>query len=161
MAVATIGVGKKSEDPMFDRLVANLQLHAQALELRAERHRVLSSNIANADTPGYKARDFDFQAALRAATGRSVGNPGGSASVARPTLPSRPTLAVHGAAQGLRPGSPVSLAWRVPEQASLDGNTVDLDRERANFADNALRYEATLRFANGNFRTLLTSIRGD
>lgn len=146
---------------MFDRLVANLQLHAQALELRAERHRVLSSNIANADTPGYKARDFDFRAALRAATGQTAGDPGGSTAIARPTPPARPTLVAHGAVPGSRPGAQVSLAWRVPEQASLDGNTVDLDRERANFADNALRYEATLRFANGNFRTLLTSIRGD
>lgn len=146
---------------MLDRMTANLQLHAQALELRAERHRVLSSNIANADTPGFQARDFDFQAALRAASGRAAPGPANGAAIEGPSPPARPVPMVPGALLASRPGAQVPLAWRVPEQASLDGNTVDLDRERANFADNALRYEATLRFINGGVRTLLSAIRGD
>ena len=61
------------------------------------------------------------------------------------------------------PGAPATptLGFRLPQQASIDGNTVDLDRERANFADNSLRYEATLRFINGSVRNLVSAIRGD
>ncbi len=159
---------------MLDRLTANLQFHAQALALRSERQKNLASNIANADTPGYKARDFDFAKALREATGTSsapLQPPAGSGTA------SIPGTAVGGlnatdarhlgsdgsyAGTGARTiGTAAPLQYRVPEQASMDGNTVDLDRERANFADNAVKYEATLKFINGNVRSLLSAIRGD
>ncbi len=149
---------------MLDRLTANLQFQGQALALRAERQQVLAANIANADTPAYQARDFDFGRALRQATGQVTTStvPGGAA------LP-RLALALPGATNGTATGAPANarqpgptdLAWRVPEQPSIDGNTVDLDRERANFADNSLRYEATLRFINGGVRNLLSAIRGE
>jgi len=128
-------------------LTAKLDAHAQALDLLAQRQKVLAGNIANADTPGYKARDFDFSQAL--AQARS-GTTGGGMQV---------TSASHLGAGG-GPGSDPQLLFRTSEQPALDGNTVDLDRERAHFADNALRYEATLRFINNDVRTMLSAITG-
>ena len=144
---------------MLDRLTANLQFHGQALALRAERQQVLASNIANADTPDYQARDLDFAKALQQATGKAEGP--GSVRM-EPTRTAAPGhLRLRPAALALSSSGSTELSWRVPEQPSIDGNTVDLDRERANFADNSLRYEATLRFINGNVRNVLSAIRGD
>ncbi|ROR34906.1 flagellar basal-body rod protein FlgB [Inmirania thermothiophila] len=125
-------------DPLFG-------IHAKALTLRAQRAGILASNIANADTPHYKARDLDFRAALAAVEGRAV------------TL--RRTDARHLPAPDLLPTA-VALRYRVPVQPSPDGNTVDPHVERAAFADNALRYRASLQFLGGRIRTLLTAIRG-
>lgn len=138
---------------MLNRLTSQLDYHGQALMLRSERQRVLAGNIANADTPGFKARDFDFSRALSVASG--------AARAVAPTVVAK-TQAGHVAApaDGNTVVATTQLAWRNPEQPSLDGNTVDLDRERANFADNAARYEATLRFINGNVRTMLSAITG-
>ncbi|MBE7941538.1 MULTISPECIES: flagellar basal body rod protein FlgB [Ramlibacter] len=111
---------------------AKLEGHAHALDLLAQRQKVLAGNIANADTPGYKARDFDFAQALSQARAQPQG-----------TATSEP-----------------DLLYRNAEQPALDGNTVDLDRERASFADNAVRYEATLRFINNDVRTMLSAITG-
>ena len=144
---------------MNARMTDSLDFHSQALLLRAERQKVLASNIANADTPNYASRDFDFRAALAQATG----NQGDAASGA--SLATSASHAGHmqtGAGQGA--GGRIdstALKYRVTEQPSLDGNSVDLDRERANFADNALRYEASLRFINGSVRTMLSAIRGE
>lgn len=144
---------------MLDRLTANLQFHGQALALRAERQQVLASNIANADTPEYQARDLDFSKALRQATGGAVAAPHVRLDSTRPPAPGHLPLTSTGLASGSTAGT--ELSWRVPEQASIDGNTVDLDRERASFADNSLRYEATLRFINGSVRNVLSAIRGE
>ena len=135
---------------MIDRLTSTFDFHAQALKLRSERSRVLASNIANADTPNYKARDFDFRSALAAAVG---------AQSARAAVEPARTRAGHLAAAG-GGTAPPTLLYRTPLQTSLDGNTVDLDRERANFAENTVRYEASLRFLNGQIRTLLAAIHG-
>jgi flagellar basal-body rod protein FlgB len=132
------------EHRMISRLTDSLDFHAQALSLRAERQRVIAGNIANADTPGYQARDFDFAAALRAATGSS---PAGD-SIARNVM----------GTPGSRP-DPV-LRYAVPSQTNLDSNSVDMDRERAAFADNAVKYESTLRFINGSVRTMLDAMKG-
>lgn len=136
---------------MLARLVDNLEFHGQALTLRAQRQQVLASNIANADTPGFQARDFDFASVLRGATG--TGQQAMLKGAAAVTDPRH--LSTAAGAAGPR------LDFRLPEQPSLDGNTVDLDRERANFADNSVRYEATLRFIDGSVRTMLSAIRGD
>jgi flagellar basal-body rod protein FlgB len=129
-------------------LTAKLDAHATALELLAQRQKVLAGNIANADTPGYQARDFDFAQALKQARGEAPAALGAS-------------NAGHlGAGGASGTASTVQLAWRTSEQPSLDGNTVDLDRERAHFADNAMRYEATLRFINHDVRTVLSAITG-
>jgi flagellar basal-body rod protein FlgB len=147
-------VRRSRGDPMTQRLTQALDFHAQALLLRAERSRVLAGNIANADTPHYKARDFDFRAALTQAVGGV-----GSDATAPLRISQERTAAGHLQGQGAAGGSP-ALSYRTPLQTSLDANTVDMDMERASFADNTLRYEASLRFLNGQIRTMLTAING-
>jgi flagellar basal-body rod protein FlgB len=132
----------------MDMFTARIDSHGKALELLSQRQKVLAGNIANADTPGFKARDFDFSAALAQARGEA----GGAAVTSARHLRSTTVVQTSG-------GEP-RLQWRQAEQPALDGNTVDLDRERAAFADNALRYEATLRFINGNVKTMLSAITG-
>jgi flagellar basal-body rod protein FlgB len=147
---------------MSGRLTESIDFHGRALLLRAERQKVLASNIANADTPGFAARDFDFRAALAEATGHdaaaSGAAPASKAGAAR-VAATHPGHLGGGAAAGRIDST--AVRYRAVEQPSLDANTVDLDRERANFADNALRYEAGLRFINGSVRTLLSAIRGE
>ena len=138
---------------MFASLTSGLDFHSRALVLRAERQRTIASNIANADTPGYVARDLDFKAAMANAT---AGNSIGSGS--NTTAPNGVTHAGHiplpgGGASGLAGSS--KLAYAAQTQPSMDGNSVDLDRERANFVDNSVRYETTLRFINGQSKTIL------
>jgi flagellar basal-body rod protein FlgB len=135
---------------MLDRLTSSLDFHGQALSLRSERQRLIASNIANADTPGYVARDMDFSAALRQATGQMQG-----AAAMTASQPGH-----IGGAGGTEAAVQANLVYATPSQTNLDRNTVDMDRERANFADNSVRYEATLRFINGNVRTMLDAIRG-
>jgi flagellar basal-body rod protein FlgB len=117
---------------MADRLDAMLQFNATALRLRSERQALLAANIANADTPNYKAVDFDFAKALADATDAN--------------------------ARGVESSKPATL-YRQPAQPSLDGNSVEMDAERAHFADNTVRYEAALRFLNGQIRTLLEALK--
>jgi flagellar basal-body rod protein FlgB len=137
---------------MLNQLTNALDFHGQALSLRSERQRLIASNIANADTPGYVARDFSFAQALREATGPSTGPGAGAGAMAT-------TTAGHiSGATGAR--SEPNLLYASASQTNLDRNTVDMDRERANFADNAVKYEATLRFINGNVRTMLDAIKG-
>lgn len=127
---------------MIPRLTAALDFHTQALVLRAERQRVIAGNIANADTPGYQARDFDFGAALRAASGSSAAGEGIAQDV----------MGTPGRA------SP-ALRYAVPAQTNLDSNTVDMNRERAAFMENAFKYESTLRFINGSVRSMLDAMK--
>lgn len=128
------------------------RFHQQALSLRSERQQVLASNIANADTPHYKARDFDFAAALREATS-------GAASV---TPPLKVTSAGHlsGMSAMDRTASGIELKYRTVQQGSVDGNTVDMDAERAAFADNAIRYEFNLTRLNQQIKGMLAAIQG-
>ena len=133
---------------MLPRISQVLDFQAQALVLRADRQRLIASNIANADTPGFQAREMDFAAALREATA-------GAATAGT-------VLRTHAAhiAPTLNLASERHLRWAAASQSSLDGNSVDMNRERASFADNAVRYEASLRFINGSVRTMLDAIRG-
>lgn len=132
---------------------AKIDSHGKALELLSQRQKVLAGNIANADTPGFKARDFDFAQALSDARGEAA--PGRQL-----VATSMRHLAVGGLERRADGVPTAQLQWRTNEQPSLDNNSVDLDRERAHFADNALRYEATLRFINGDVRTMLSAITG-
>ena len=126
-------------------------VHATALDVRARRGELIAKNLANADTPGYQARDIDFrQAMARAAGDKSVS--GVSLSTTRPGH-------IGGAAQADAAGSP-DLKYRTPLAPALDGNTVDAQIEQASFAENAVRYQATLTFLNAKFRGLLTAILG-
>jgi flagellar basal-body rod protein FlgB len=130
---------------MINRLADSLDFNSQALMLRSERQRLLASNIANADTPGYVARDMDFAAALRQATGTSAA---GSVAVAALGLP-----------RGFGLAAETTLRFAAPSQSNLDGNSVDMDRERASFADNSIKYEATLRFINSQVRSMLDAMK--
>lgn len=135
---------------MLDKLTSRLDFHSNALLLRAERQRLLASNIANADTPGYVARDINFSQALRAASE-------GSSALAGSGTTHAGHIPLHAAQTS---HSTVSLGYSVQSQPNLDNNTVDLDRERANFVDNSVRYEATLRFINGQAKGMLSAIQG-
>ncbi len=121
-----------------------LRLHSQALELRSRRTEVMAANLANADTPGYKARDLDFAQAMSSALGTAP--------------PLKATHAAHLQARGDNPGE---LLYRTSAQMSLDGNSVDVEREKAQFADNALRYQASLHFLGKRVQGLLTAIKGE
>jgi flagellar basal-body rod protein FlgB len=108
-------------------------VHGAALALRSQRLSMLASNIANAATPNYKARDIDFNAALaRATEGQSL------------------DAAVDGA-----------VAYRVPVTPSLDGNTVELSTEQTMFAENAVQYRTTLAFLEGRIGTLKRALKGE
>ena len=108
-------------------------IHGAALELRSQRLGLITSNIANAGTPGYKARDIDFGVALRASErGQSAGR----------------------AASG-------AMRYRVPVMPSLDGNTVEMATEQTAFAENAVGYEATLSFIRGRIEIVTRALKGD
>ena len=157
---------------MLDKMTNQLNFHGNALVLRGERQRAIASNIANADTPGYVARDFKFGDALREATGvtsSATGTPGaavtrlatsGSYGTAGTTDPHHIPLPTVNSSTSTSIDRQGALGYAVQTQPSLDNNSVDLDRERANFVDNAVRYEATLRFINGNAKTMLSAIQG-
>jgi len=125
-------------------------VHAAALDVRARRGELIANNLANADTPGYKARDIDFRQAMARAGGETTqgvslhttqpGHIGTSTSADAATNP--------------------DLKYRTPLAPALDGNTVDAQIEQASFAENAVRYQATLTFLNAKFRGLLTAILG-
>lgn len=122
----------------------SIGLHAQALTLREKRGEILASNIANAATPNFKARDFDFDAELARVSGR------GGLGLAR-------TAAGHLGATALEG----NLGYRVPVTASLDGNTVELGVEQMEFAENTLRYQSSLTFLNRRISGLMTAIKGE
>jgi flagellar basal-body rod protein FlgB len=131
-----------------------LGVHAQALQLQSRRTELLASNLANADTPGYKARDIDFRAALAAA-----GFPGNGDNAAAPLQLQR-TGVGHTAGTGATVEVDGAVKYRVPLEPALDGNTVDAQLEQAAFAENSVRYQATLTILNARLRGLLTAITG-
>jgi flagellar basal-body rod protein FlgB len=123
--------------------------HATALQLRAERSQLLAANLANADTPGFKARDIDFKQALASAQGD-----------AGPLLTTQANH-VAGLDAGPGAGQGTRALYRTPLQPSLDGNTVDVATEQAAFSENSNRYLASLTFLNGRIRGLMTALRGE
>lgn len=126
-----------------------LGVHPQALKLSAQRNEVLATNLANADTPNYKARDVDFKRALAdAGAGTLKMTTTGTARAQHISLTAGGTTA------------DANTLYRVPLAPSLDGNTVDAQVEQANFAQNAIRYQASLSFLNAKFRSLMTAITG-
>src|SRR6218665_550243 len=146
---------RRCEADMLDKMTGQLGFHGAALVLRAQRQRTIASNIANADTPGYAARDFKFGDALRevAGTGSGLALRGAGSPAPRHI----PLPALPGSASADRQGA---SGYAVQTAPSLDNSTVDMDRERASFVDNAVRYEATLRFLNGRVKTMLGAIQG-
>jgi flagellar basal-body rod protein FlgB len=127
-----------------------LAVVSQAIDLRAKRHQILASNIANADTPNYKARDFSFEDAMRNAMG------GGSGGLAMAT-----TSAGHLGGSSSVGGA--AMQYRKETQSAVDGNTVDMDVERAQIADNALQYQVLTQLISDKFkgmRSALSSTQG-
>ncbi len=126
-----------------------LGVHAQALNLESRRTQLLAANIANVDTPNFKARDLDFKAAL--ANASAIGSAG-------PAL--RTTNSAHLQANAAGANEDPALLYRVPMAPALDGNTVDEQLEQAAFAENSVRYQATLTLLGGKLRSLMTAITG-
>jgi len=124
------------------------RFHQTALNLRAARQELIASNIANADTPNYKARDIDFASAMQGALQNGGGTPGMAKTAPGHLAPTGESVM----------GAPVM--YRKPLQPSADGNTVDMDVERAQFADNALRYEASVRFVSDKAKEVLAALQG-
>lgn len=130
----------------MNKLDRHFLFHTQALNVRTERQQIIAANIANADTPHYKARDLDFGKALQGAlAGRGEGFP--MARTAPGHLPGR--------ALGASP----ELMFRTETQSAVDGNTVEMDVERAQFSDNAIRYEAGLTFLTGRLKGLMDAMQ--
>jgi len=127
-------------------IASAIGIHAEALRVREQRSEVLAGNLANADTPGFKARDLDFNAVLTQHTTRT--------SLAT-TDPAHIGRSAPGASDS------AELLYRVPMQSSLDGNTVDPHLEKAAFAENAVRYQATLMILGSRINGLMTAIRGE
>jgi flagellar basal-body rod protein FlgB len=124
-------------------------LHADALTLRADRTEVLARNIAHADTPGFKARDLDFESVLAERVGQ------GSRKVQlERTSPQHVSRTPN-----LQGGE--DIQYRVPLMPSLDGNTVDVQMEQSKFAENNMRFLASLRFVDGRFNSLRSALRGE
>jgi len=134
---------------MINKLENLLGFNQKALGLRAARQELLSGNIANADTPGFKARDFNFSRAMQNALSPQQVK----------TFSLATTVSRHISSTDFRSITSVPKQYRVPQQPSIDGNTVDMDTERMQFMDNAIRYDAGLTFISGQFRTLLSAIK--
>ena len=133
---------------MVSKIDQYMGFHEAILSVRGQRQQMLASNIANADTPNYKARDIDFSAAMSHALNRSAGV---STELSKTTtLHLNPQGSVDGAAP----------MYRASVQGSVDGNTVDMDVERNQFTDNAIRYEASLTILNMQIRGILSAIQG-
>ncbi|MCP3726538.1 flagellar basal body rod protein FlgB [Paraburkholderia sp. CNPSo 3272] len=166
---------------MLDKLDAEFAFGREALDVRATRQALISSNIANADTPGYQARDVDFAASLAGAlrqtgAGGTVGMTATSGGNVQPLAMAQPagvtsgmrmasTESGHmaGDAKLIPTGGPADtyksqLMYRTPVQPALDGNTVDLDTERVQFADNALHFESGMTVVSQQIKTMLSAI---
>lgn len=131
---------------MINKLDEALRFNQTALNLRGARQELLASNVANADTPGYKARDIDFASALQnALSGTAV------------QMTKSAAMHLDGSAGSQMLGAPV--LYRVPDQPSADGNTVNMDVERAQAADNALRYEVGVSFVNAQLKEMSAALQ--
>lgn len=139
---------------MIGKLDEALRFQETALSLRAQRQQLLASNIANADTPNYKARDVDFNSALKNALSSGASGTSAPSELATTAKAHIPGNTVTGSIGG------APLLYRTPAQGNVDGNTVDLDVERNQFTDNAVRYEAGLTLIGAQIRNLLAAIQG-
>ena len=128
-------------------LEQKISVLSQAMNLRTQRHQVLASNIANADTPNYKARDFSFEGAMRNAMSGNL--TAGGVELAR-------TSAGH--MDGAGNGGPASLMYRADVQSAVDGNTVDMDVERSNITENALQYQILTQLISEQFKGVRSAL---
>lgn len=138
-------INRSGVNKMINQLNSRFQMHEQMLDYRMKRSEVIASNMANSDTPGYKARDIDFQAFLD-----SQINDASQIST---------TQSGHMGAENYI--DEMALLYRIPSQPTLDGNTVDTQVENAQFTENTVRYLASLRFLDGKIKSTLSAIRGE
>ena len=146
---------------MLNKLDEALSFHQNALRIRGQRQELIAANIANADTPNYKARDIDFNAVMKnAVAGLTEAK---TSSENRPAQSVAKTSALHldGVRQNTASTSNMSAQtmFRPLIQGSVDGNTVDMDVERNQFADNAIRYEASLTMLNGELKKMMIALQ--
>ncbi|MNO90129.1 Flagellar basal body rod protein FlgB [compost metagenome] len=127
-----------------------LGIHQQALSFRSQRAEVLANNLANADTPNYKARDLDFASVLAAQVDKSKHG----------TFAATRTSTRHIAADGFGMGDD-ALKYRIPFQASIDQNTVDEQIEQSSYAENSVQFQASFTFLNNKFKGLMSALRGE
>lgn len=136
---------------MINKLDKELNYHHQALSVRVARQELLSSNVANADTPNFKAKDIDFASVLY---DKLALTPQGNLNNVKLNVTS--SMHINSGAPGFFGDS---LLYRVPIQPSADGNTVDMDMERTRFADNAIKYDASITFLNNEFRNIVSVLQ--
>ncbi|MBT0726635.1 flagellar basal body rod protein FlgB [Rosenbergiella australiborealis] len=136
---------------MNNRLDQSFHFASTALSLRTQRQAILAANIANADTPGYQARDIPFSSSLKRAL---RGERSASQSVSL-YLTARGHIAANASVT-----PPLPLMYRVPDQPSADGNTVDMDRERVTFAENSLKYQTDLTYLSNQIKWMSSAIQG-
>ncbi len=134
---------------MLDKLDNSLRFQQQALSLLNQRQDILASNIANADTPGYLARDIDFSQQLKKAMSNG---PQATAPLALKLTTNKHIAASAPAMHSSQ------LLYRVPDQPSADGNTVDMDRERVSFVDNSIKYQSSLTMLGGEIKSMMSVI---
>ncbi|MGE5470021.1 MAG: flagellar basal body rod protein FlgB [Bacteroidota bacterium] len=127
-------------------LAQELSVYSQAMNLRTQRHQMLASNIANADTPNYKARDFNFESAMQNAMAGRSGSSLGLATTAGRHLSGNGTA------------GPADLKFRTPTQAAVDGNTVDMDVERTQISENAVQYQIVSQLISDTFKGMRTAL---
>lgn len=151
---------------MMDQIKDSLMFQSQALQMRSRRQEVISSNISNADTPGYKAVDVNFKEALSEATGKKIPRDNG--------VFDQPRLKMSGGNEASMIRTDVAhlvgrphdntefsrnMQFRRGDTPALDGNSVNIERERAAFAENTIKYEASLRALNGRIKTLKEAMK--
>ena len=134
---------------MLNKMTERLDFQSEALLLRAERQRAIASNIANADTPNFKARDLDFSAVLAEQSQQREGG-----------MRMQRTHEQHFALEGVEVADP-ALRFRGVMHASLDQNSVDMQQEQARYAENAVQFQASFTFLNSKFKGLMGALRGE
>ncbi|MGV3581179.1 MAG: flagellar basal body rod protein FlgB [Methylophilus sp.] len=140
---------------MLNKLDAALSFHQNALRIRSQRQELIAGNIANADTPNYKARDIDFKSAMA----QALSNNDHDSSVSANGLDKTSANHINGLSSNNFAG-PNEPLFRPIIQGSIDGNSVDMDVERNQFVDNGIRYEASLNMINGQIKKMLSAIQG-
>lgn len=134
---------------MLDKLDNELRFQQGALQLLSQRQDILASNIANVDTPGYLARDIDFSQQLKDAVENNIKSTGDVSLIL--------TSGKH--IPAIAPSiNNDQLLYRIPDQPSADGNTVDMDRERVNFADNTIKYQTSLTILSSQLKNMMSVI---
>ncbi len=138
---------------MIGKLDDLMRFQETALSLRAQRQQLLASNIANADTPNFKARDIDFNKALQGAIAKSTGGATAPADLVK-------TSTTHLSSNTHQTIGGTPLLYSNTQQGNIDGNTVDMDVQRNQFTDNAMRYEVGLTLVSAKIKGMLTAIQG-